>query len=526
MKKFRFITAIASIALLAASCDEFLDVMPDNRTELDNKKKIQALITSAYPETDYMLLAEYSSDNVDDYGSENPNTDRFVDQVFAWEDITESDNEGPENLWGNSYIAIAAANQVIEAIEKLGGAEAADMQAEMAEALLCRAYNHFILVNMFAHAYEEEYAAKDPGITYMLRPEQGLNPKYDRNSVADTYDLIEKDILAALPYVDESYYTVPKYHFNKKAAYAFAAKFFLYYNKWDESVTYADMCLGVQPSAQLRDWKAMAGMTQDREILTVHYIDAQLNSNLLLMTGYSKMGLTYGPYSKYSKYSHGAYIANNEDGIALATLLGTNNSGFYHQEMKIYAAANLDKVIFWRIPYLFEYTDPVAQIGYNRTVYPAFTTDMVLLERAEANILRREYDSAVSDINIWLNNISKKTWNLTPESITEMMNGVEYSQWDKSTVKKQLNPGFEIGDNGSIQESLLQFVLLLKRVESMGFGFRWFDVKRYEIEIQRRVMAETGLPDKAGDILVVRDPRRALQIPVKVTDAGYEPNRK
>ena len=92
------------------------------------------------------------------------------------------------------------------------------LTAEMAEALLCRAYSHFILVNMFAQAYSKETAATDPGITYMLQPEQGLNPKYKRNTVAEVYDFIDKDLQAALPYVSDGYYTVPKYHFNKKAA--------------------------------------------------------------------------------------------------------------------------------------------------------------------------------------------------------------------------------------------------------------------------------------------------------------------
>lgn len=520
----RYIFVIALLCLLAPSCDKFLDVMPDNRTELDTKEKIRAFLTSAYPETDYMLLTEFSSDNVDDYGKNNPNHDRFIDQVYAWKDITESDNESNENLWGNSYIAIAAANQAIEAINNLGGPEAADMQAEMAEALLCRAYSHFVLVTVFSHAYDPEYAATDLGVTYMLQPEQGLNPKYERNSVAEVYELIEKDIEAALPYVSDSYYTVPKYHFNKKAAYAFATRFFLFYQKWDKAEEYASLCLGSSPKTMLRDWKNMAGMTQDYEVIAKHYIDATLNCNLLLLTAYSKMGLCFGPYSTYSRYAHGNYLSSNEDGIALASLMGKTNSAFYQMAMKVYSATNLDKTIFWKIPYLFEYTDPVARIGYYRTVYPAFNSDMVLLERAEARILARKYDDAVADMNIWLSNISKIEYNLTAEEINTLMSGVEYSTWMKSTVKKHLNPGFEIGAEGSIQENLIQFCLLLKRIEGLQMGVRWFDINRYGIEIQRRVMAATGLPDTEGDILKVRDPRRALQLPKKVIDAEYEPN--
>ncbi len=525
MKRYIYIIVLSVLGCAAVSCDKFLDVMPDNRTELNTQEKLQAFLTSAYPETDYLLLTEFSSDNVDDYGSDNPNHDRFIDQVVYWEETTEKDNEGTENLWGNTYIAIAAANQAIEAIENLGGPRAADMEAEMAEALLCRAYAHFTLLNVFCQSYNPKYSDTDLGVTYMLQPEQGLNPKYERNSVAECYEYIDQDLQAALPMVSDKYYSVPKYHFNTKAAYAFAAQFYLFYQKWDLALKYANACLGTQAEGKLRDWSVMAGMTQDYSVIVNHFIDATISSNLLLMTGYSKMGLCFGPYSRYSRFSHGRYLADNEDGLALPALLGSSDQrSFYYMPMKIYSAANLDKTIFWRIPYLFEYTDPVAGIGYYRTVYPAFTTDMTLLQRVEAEIMLGRYDDAAADINIWLNNISKVTFALTPDDIVSLMNKVDYSVWDKATVKKHLNPNFEIGAEGETKEAMLQFCLLLKRVEGIGFGQRWFDVNRYGIEIERREIDAAGLPCRLIDKLTVRDPRRALQVPVKVIDAGYTAN--
>lgn len=524
MKLNNTIIALVAAAFCFVSCDKFLDVMPDNRTELNTQEKIRALLVSAYPETDYMLLTEFSSDNVDDFGEENPNTDRFIDQVFAWQDVTESDNEDPEMVWGNTYIAIAAANQCIEAIYKIAGPEAKGYEAELAEALLCRAYNHFVLVNVFSQAYNSETSDKDLGVTYMSMPEQGLNPKYERESVAKIYEKIDADIQLALPYVSDAYYTVPKYHFNQKAAYAFAARFYLFYEKWDMAEKYATYCLGSAPASMLRDWKAQAKMTQDFEVITNHYIDATLPANLMLLTAYSKMGLCFtGPYGVYSKYAAGNYLAENETGIALAKFLGSSNQAFYATYMKVYSATNHDKTTFWKLPYLFEYTDPVAQIGYYRTVYPAFTTDQLLLERAEARIIQKKYDSAVADMNMWLNNISKQTWNLSAEDINAKMAEVEYSTALQSTVKKQLNARFLEGAS-DLQLNLMHFCLLLKRVDAYAQGLRWFDVKRYGIEIQRRVMGSDGAPLHAGDILTKDDPRRAIQIPKKVIDADYQAN--
>lgn len=525
--KYTFIALISAVLGLV-SCDKFLDVMPDNRTELDTREKIQSLLVSAYPVTDYLLMTEFSSDNVDDFGTENPNTDKFIDQVYAWDDVTNSDNEDPEHIWESCYSAIAAANQAIEAIQKMtAGNETQSFDVEMAEALLCRAYGHFVLANIFCHAYTREKGAEKLGLTYMSMPEQGLNPKYERESLADFYAKIDADLRAALPYVGDSYYKVPKYHFNQKAAYAFATRFYLFYEQWDEAIKYANLCLGSSPATMLRDWRDQAKMTQDFEVITNHYIDASLPANLMLMTAYSKMGLCFtGPYSVYSKYASGNYLATNETGIALATLLGRTNQSFFAVPMKIYSATNHDKTTFWKLPYLFEYTDPVAGIGYYRTVYPSFTADQVLLERAEAKLLRAsagDFDSAVADMNIWLSNISKSDWNLTAEDIYNLMKDVDYSTALSSTVKKKLNATF-LQNPSDLQENLIHFCLLLKRVDGYALGQRWFDVKRYGIEIQRRVMGSDGNPLVAGDILKLDDERRAIQIPRKVVDAGYTPN--
>ena len=147
----------------------------------------------------------------------------------------------------------------------------------------------------------------------------------------------------------------------------------------------------------------------------------------------------------------------------------------------------------------------------------------MLLERAEAKILTKDYDSAVADMNIWLSNISKTDWSLTAEQINDLVKDIPYSTALASTIKKKLNAPF-LDNPTELQESLIHFCLLLKRVDGVAQGLRWFDVKRYGIEIQRRVISADGIPETEGDILTVDDERRALQIPRKVVDAGYEPN--
>jgi len=526
MKKIQYILCLLALA----GCDTFLDKMPDNRTEIDSQEKIQALLVSAYPPTDYMLVTEFMSDNVDDYGANNPYTDRFIDEVFAWKDVTESDNEDPESVWEASYHAIACANEALAAIDSLSKKKelALDLSAEKAEALLCRAYNHFILVNVFCIAYNPETSTTDLGVPYMDHPETTLNPRYERGNVAQVYALIEKDLEEALPFVSDRYYTVPKYHFNQKAAYAFAARFYLYYGKFEKSVEYATKCLGSEPSTMLRDWEYQSTMTQKYDAIVDHYIDAALNCNLLLMTAYSKMGLAFGPYYVYSRYAHGNYLAAMETGEAIPNLWSGSNETYW-MGMKEYEATNLDKTMFWKLPYLFEYTDPVARIGYYRTVYPAFAADQVLLERAEAYILLGRFDAALDDINTWIRNIASADPENLPrtldlERVNDWFNAREYHTWEVSSVKKHLNPKFISLEEGSTKENMVQCILALKRVETLGQGMRWFDVKRYGIQVDRRIINAEGVPYRTTGTLAPFDQRTAVQIPRKVRDAGITPN--
>ena len=80
-------------------------------------------------------------------------------------------------------------------------------------------------------------------------------------------------------------------------------------------------------------------------------------------------------------------------------------TGGFRDGAKTYTGS-MDKVIFWRVPRIFQYTDPVAGIGYVRTLCVSLTTDETLLNRAEAYILQGNYEAACDDLNLWLHNIT------------------------------------------------------------------------------------------------------------------------
>lgn len=140
-----------------------------------------------------------------------------MDDTFNWREESETMTSSLSENWESCYEGISAANEALIAIEELGGQEKSEMLAQLrGEALLCRAYNHFVLVNLFCRHWTQD-AAKDLGLPYMDKPETSLRPSYERGNLADFYTKIEKDILDGIALVGDSYYEVPKYHFNQKA---------------------------------------------------------------------------------------------------------------------------------------------------------------------------------------------------------------------------------------------------------------------------------------------------------------------
>lgn len=532
MKKYIGLSIIA-LSMGLASCNDFLDKLPDNRTEANTEEKIQKLLVAAYPTHDHMLFTEYGSDNVDDMGANNPYTDRFLDQAFSWTDFTETDNQDTESYWMDLYQCIETANMALEGIESVGGATTNSLKEAEAEALMCRAYAHFMLVNVFAQHYD----ANNPdaiGVSYVTETEKELNPQYQRETVHENYAHIAADLEAALPYVGDSYYTVPKYHFNKTAAYAFATRFYLYYEKYDKVIEYANKVLGTNPKNMLRNNQYISTLPRDwaqgQGPIPMYMIDATQNNNLLLLTSYSNQGVNFGPYYTGKRYSHNEYIGTNETIGALATLWGSTYASYLAQCFR-YSGTNLNAWLTWRTPFLFEYTDPVAGIGYRHTVYNAITGDEVLTNRAEAYAMLKQYDKAYADLTTWVRNTviaNFQGFTVTKDVVAARIGALDYSYDDDdhmaSTLKKHLHPKFDIEEEGSEQENLIQLILAVRRYETLFEGKRWFDIKRWGIEIPRRTMTADGKPSKITDWLKVDDPRRAIQIPQKVREAGYEPN--
>lgn len=544
MKK-NWIYIFAALVVAMTGCD-FLDHEPDMRATINTKEKVQLLLVSAYTNANCAAICEFSSDNVIDNTVPDPVTgnskavlplDEMYNEIFAWKPVKSSGaQDSPKYLWDANYTAIATANQALLAIEKLEK-EGINMNPEKGEALLSRAYHHFLLAGVFCQAWKnKEDSKKDLGLTYMLQPETRVAPEYSRGpelvinideygdtawiggSLYDTYMCIEKDLEEGLKLVSDEYYMVPRYHFNVKAAHAFAARFYLYKRDWAKVVEHANYVLTTADEtvlAMLFDAQTNRDFSDITSAFN-HYINSQDPSNLLIYTTMSSSGYALLP-------SYGRYQCNGDAADYSATGPGPcwSNSfpgyGFWSADQSLGGFCA-------KAYYMFEYTDKVNGYGYIHGITRAFTTNETLLCRAEAKVHLNDLVGATNDLRLWcqgynvnnrMDTVEGGKVNLTQNKIKTFYNA------DKS---KHLVPTLHNQDMASdwvITPEQLPFVhcaIHFRRIETLHDGLRWQDIKRYGIEIEH--VQGKDAPRK----LVWNDDRRAIQLPQEVILSGMTAN--
>lgn len=534
------------LVVVFSACEDKLDEDPDSRwIKIDTPEKVSQLLTSGYPSSVPAVICELMGDNlVDDNvvvpATHNDAYDLFHEEAYKWEDInsySSGTDDTPLEVWDKYYFGIATANHAIAAMQEMSDDPAHDPNVSYSwgEAHLMRAYFHFVLVNFFAEAYKDEVQSmQDWGVPYVTTVEEVVRvdyakPEY-RKKVAEVYQLIEKDILEGIDLIDDSKYKVPAYHFNRNAAYAFAARFYLFKRDYKNCLKYADLALGANPSTSLRKWASMSANTINT--LLNDYNDEKAACNYLLLT----------TYSLQDRMLSACRYAINTGSRATAKMAGTNkdvtvnvpstkdilyegggpnwNGRVPAFDGKIFRWAAGSEYGSWlfRVYEYFEYTNKIAGIGYVHIIYQPFTAEETLLCRAEAKLYLGDREGAIQDLESWT--ASK----VIDEPLTQAQINKKYAGTPATNIyvndmhPDKMSSEFKVltGDDQNVLNCILHF----RRIETMFEGLRWFDIKRYGITVTHVYRAPKDY-NATCDVLEWNDPRRIVQIPYNAIDAGY-----
>ena len=238
MRKLLYILPVILILGFAA-CENYVDITPTGKKTVDSSDtyyELIALPNRAYHPAAFALL----SDNV---WSKESNI--IGNEFISWDGINMTFNEAANrkelsdnNLYENCYTYILRSNIVISLVDaSLGDKDVKELAK--AEAKIMRAWDHFILINTFAKAYNPETAATDGGVAIIDKYDLEATPT--KSTVAQVYDFIIKDIEEALPYLQEE--PVNVYHQSKAFGYALAARVYLFHRDWKKAKEAAEESL-------------------------------------------------------------------------------------------------------------------------------------------------------------------------------------------------------------------------------------------------------------------------------------------
>lgn len=490
MKKI--VLAVAAIigTVVLPSCNDYLDKIPDNRTELNSKDKISEILVNAYPKASYMLFTETMSDNVGDKGSDAYTTELSNTEPFFWKDCTTEGADTPAYYWDACYQAIAHANMALEVISKSSQKE--EMSEQRGEALLCRAYAHFMLVTLFSKTYDKATAESDLGVPYVTEVEKVVSKEYNRGTVASVYQSIENDLREGLLLITGDSYKIPKYHFNKRAAYAFASRFYLFKKEYGKVVEYSDLALGSEPTTLFRDWKSYTKL-QYKELKQLYTMSSE-SSNLLLQENLSQWG-QIGNYYRYAftfDKMKSLFINKNVTGgdwISAYSIVGDQLS-----------------VHLPKFEVFFKKVGVGASTGWPYIMAPLFTIEETFFNRLEAKLLSGTYtnEDIVAELNLFA---SLRIKDYRTESKNNVISNVLSVERICDYYKQNCT-----------KESLLECILEFKRVEYLHEGLRWFDILRHNKEVVHRTFEGEEITLKAND------PRRVIQIPIRAINCGIPKN--
>ncbi len=214
MKSILKYLLLPAFLLGAVACDKDITINPEQSLTVEaafaNKATTIASLFGVYSAAQILevygglplILSEYMADNVEFVGSFPT-----LQEINSY--ATLATNTSIQPIWREHYRVIMSANTVISRTPKVvdPGFSDAERNQTIAEAKFMRAITYFNLVNLFGQPYNIG-AGSSLGVPIVLTPDildgkDALFPK--RNTVAEVYAQIEKDLIEAIPTLPRTY---------------------------------------------------------------------------------------------------------------------------------------------------------------------------------------------------------------------------------------------------------------------------------------------------------------------------------
>lgn len=375
------------------------------------------------------------------------------------------------SLFSSGYNIIRATNGLLENINNgvLSGTVKDNLKGE---ALALRAWVHFDIARMFAKVPTNPInPAVDLGIPYVTSTEISALPP--RESIADDYNKIVKDLTDALPLVTTSTSTVANGRINKAAVAGILAKVYLYMAKYQEAADAATTSLNLNSNVGKR--ANLQGIFKDAT-----------NEGVLFKTRILDK----------DRITIGVNYSQTVGGSVKSEFVATKD--FYD----MYSADDIRKSVYFQVsPYQGVLQNHIAKY-FGRATGNLNTVDAKVLRVADVLLIRAESYAR-------LNKLTEALADLNALKAERYANYVPF-----------------VGT----QQQVLDEILKERRLELAFEGDRFFDLKRLNLPVSRN----PNYGDKA-DGSGNKFPSYALtlpagdyrfQLPIPQTEINVNPNFK
>lgn len=386
-------------------------------------------------------------------------------RLFEWKDDVYEGNEDAIELTAPMQ-HIYAYNKIID--EVLLAKEGTDVKRNelRAEALLGRAWTYFLLINYYGAPYDKVTAGTDLGFP-IVRNADATKTVFERATVAEVYNFIEEDLREAIKAIPQNIHH--RMRGSLAAAQGLLGKVLVF--KGD----YANA------------WPLLDASVQNATNATIPV--KLYDYNVEFQTGgvFTPVGM-FGPAAPLTTQNHENLYAKQ---FVNYSAFISSDVVIIPEVMKLYAADDLRLKFYSNMP--FPAGVPYKE-GMMRRTGPSATQFGVILP--ELYLLRAEAAARINKLDLAKADLLTLRKNRMPET----------------TAALPLN---------SLQsaDDYLKFIEEERHREFAGFGYRWFDLRRYSVsnkailnDVQHVLYEEDGSVQK-----YTLDPKRLLmRFPTKL----------
>ena len=364
--------------------------------------------------------------------------------TYRWQDPFDASDKVPYFNYRFYYTIISNANMIIDNVDEAEGPQA-DIDAIKAEALAYRAWAYFQMIQLFGERFDASSANDNPGLP-LITSSETTTPQ-PRSSVSDIYAQINSDLDQALMLFSDATERPNKSHFDQSVVQGLKARVALTQQNWDVAAEMAH--------------EAHQGYTlMSRE----EYLDG--------FNDYTNPEWMWGSHQTAEQntayFSFFAYMAADFSSYSMRTNPKAINSELYDY----ISDTDIRKELWDPTGENLEFPVPTSASGAPLGVRGPYMTRKFLTASGG--------ESSIGDVPLMR---AAEMYLIEAEALARLGNfeGAAEALYQLMIAR---DPNYT--KSTSTGQELIEEILINRRVELWGEGFRFYDLKRLNMDMDRR----------------------------------------